>query len=143
MRILRVGMHSVVLAVGCLVSILVGYGFYHLLRMTWPVDQLVIQAPAAVLVLILGFSVWYMLINRTPLPGVRLDGIGEMVAVYLLSLFITPLFFLPLHYLTQGYISSLDNLLSILYFQIPTNIITLLTALYLVRQPEWLSHKYF
>jgi hypothetical protein len=143
MRILRVGLHSVVLAVGCLVSILVGFGLYNLLRNNWAVDQLVIQAPAAVLVLILGFSVWYMLINRSPLPGIRLGGVGELVAVYILSLCITPLIFLPLHYLTQGYISSMDNLLSILYFQVPTNIIALLTALYLVRQPDWLTNKYY
>jgi len=139
-RILRVCLHGVVLAVGCLASILVGFGCYHLLRTTWPVNQLLIQVPVAVLTLILGFTAWYMLISRTPrLQGFRLVGWMEFIAVYIVSLVFTPLIFLPLHYLTQGNISSLDNILSILYFQLPTNFITLLTAIYLVGQPDWLT----
>ena len=138
MRILRVGIHGAVLAVGCLASILVGFGFYHLLRMNWSVNQLMIQVPVAVLSMILGFTAWYLVISRTSLQRFRLVGWGEFIAVYVVSLAITPLIFLPLHYLTQGYISSVDNLLSILYFQLPTNLIALLTAIYLVGQPDWL-----
>ena len=139
-KFLRLGLHGVVLAVGCLASILVGFGSYHLLRTTWPVDQLLVQVPVAVLTLILGFTAWYLVISRTPLlKRFRLIGWGEFVAVYVISLVFTPLIFLPLHYLTQGYISSSDNILSILYFQIPTNFITLLAATYLVGQPDWLT----
>jgi hypothetical protein len=136
MKIIRIGLHSFVLAVGCLVSILIGFGFYHLLHTAWPVDQLLIQAPVAVVVLILGFTTWYLLISRFPRSGLHLTGRGEIIAVYFLSLIWTPLIFLPLHYLTQGYISSADNLLAILYFQIPTNIIALLSAISLIRQPN-------
>lgn len=139
MRILRIGLHSFVLAVGCLASILVGFGFYHLLRVTWPVDQLVVQAPIAVVALILGFTSWYQVISRPALAYLRLVGWGEIIAVYLVSLLWTPLIFLPLHYLTQGYLSSADNLLAILYFQIPTNFIAILTAVSLLRQPELAS----
>ena len=139
-KILRVGLHGVVLAVGCLASILVGFGIYHLLRTTWPVEQLLIQAPVAMLTLIMGFTAWYLVISRIPLlQRFRLVGWGEFIAVYIVSLTFTPLIFLPLHYLTQGYISSMDNILSILYFQIPTNFITLLAAIYMVRQPDWLT----
>ena len=137
-KILRVSLHGVVLATGCLASILVGFGCYYLLRMNWPVDQLLIQVPVAVVTLILGFTAWYLLISRTQaMQRFRLEGWGEFVAVYIVSLVFTPLIFLPLHYLTQGYISSFDNILSILYFQIPTNLITLLTAIYLVGQQDW------
>lgn len=139
LRILRVSLHSAVLAVGCLASILVGFGFYHLLRTTWSVNQLLIQVPLAVSTLILGFTTWYLVISRTSLRRYRLAGWGEFIAVYMISLAFTPLIFVPLHYLTQGYISSSDNLLSILYFQIPTNFIALLTAIYLVGQPDWLT----
>jgi hypothetical protein len=138
-KILRIGLHGIVLAVGSLASILVGFGFYHLLRRMWPIDQLLIQVPVAVLTLILGFTAWYLLICRTPLQRFRIVGWGEFIAIYILSLAVTPLIFLPLHYLTQGYISSADNNLSILYFQIPTNFITLLTAIYLIGQPYWLT----
>jgi hypothetical protein len=139
MKIIRIVLHSFVLAIGCLVSILIGFGFYLLIRTTWPVDQLLIQAPVAVVVLILGFTAWYLVISRFPRSGLHLTGPGEIIAVYFLSLIWTPLIFLPLHYLTQGYISSLDNLLAILYFQIPTNIVALMTAISLVRQPDLLA----
>jgi hypothetical protein len=139
MRTFRIGLHSFVLAVGCLVSILIGFGFYHLLRVTWPVDQLVVQAPIAVVALILGFTTWYQVISRPALAHLRLVGWGEIIAAYLLSLVWTPVIFLPLHLLTQGYLSSLDNLLAILYFQIPTNFIAILTAVNLLRQPELAS----
>lgn len=138
-KIVRIGLHAIVLAVGSLTSILVGFGFYHLLRTTWSIDQLPIQVPFAVLTLIVGFTAWYLVICRTPLQRFRIVGWGEFIAVYLVSLVITPLFFFPLHFLTQGYISSIDNILSILYFQIPTNFVTLLTAIYLVGYPDWLT----
>jgi hypothetical protein len=139
-KILRIELHGVIVSIGSLASILVGFGFYYLLRTTWPVDQLLIQIPVALITLILGFTAWYLLISRIPrLQRFRLVGWGEFLAVYIVSLAITPLIFLPLHFLTQGYISSADNILSILYFQIPTNFITLLTAIYLVGQPDWLT----
>jgi hypothetical protein len=40
-----------------------------------------------------------------------------------------------LHYLTQGYLSTIDNILAIFYFQVPANFIALLTATWLVKQP--------
>lgn len=139
MKTLRIGLHSLVLAFGCLISILVGFGIYHLLRVNWPVDQLVIQVPIAVVALLLGYASWYQVISRPGLCHLRMASWGEIVAVYLLSLAITPLIFLPLHYLTQGYLSSIDNILAILYFQIPTHLIAILTAVSLLRQPELAS----
>lgn len=139
MKILRICLNSFVLAVGCLVSILIGFGFYHMLRAAWPVDQIMVQAPVAVIVLIIGFTAWYLVISRPALQHFRLVGWGEFTAVFLLSLVWTPLIFLPLHYLSQGYLSSIDNILAIFYFQVLANLIALLTATSLVRQPVLLS----
>jgi hypothetical protein len=135
MKVLRICLNSFVLAVGCLVSILVGFGFFHMLRAVWPVDQILVQAPVAVIVLIMGFTAWYLVISRPALQHLRLVGWGEFTAVFLLSLVWTPLIFLPLHYLTQGYLSTIDNILAIFYFQVPANFIALLTATWLVKQP--------
>jgi hypothetical protein len=139
MKTLRIGLHSIVLALGCLISILVGFGIYYLLRVNWPVDQLIVQVPVAVVALLLGFASWYQLISRPTLCHLRMASWGEVIAVYLLSLAITPLIFLPLHYLTQGYLTSIDNVLALLYFQIPTHFIAILTAVSLLRQPELAS----
>jgi len=52
----------------------------------------------------------------------------ELGACFVVSLLWAPLVFVPLHYFTQGYLTSIGNLLTLAVYQFPVNAIALYGA---------------
>lgn len=91
-----------------------------------PVNQVAVQVPVAAMVSIIGFVSWRFFTRRLSLFA-WLSG-GELAWVYLAALLWTPLIFVPLHYVSQGYLTSIGNILGIWLFQVPVNILAILAA---------------
>ena len=125
MKISRILLHGLVLAGINLAAIIQAFGIYYLVR---PDNQIIVQGPIAALLSLLFFMIWFVILRRL-LPGWQLKSRREATWVYLASLVWAPILFVPLHYLTQGYLTSLGNLVSIWLFQIPTNFLALILAL--------------
>lgn len=125
MRILSISVHSLVLAITNIVAILIGFGVYHLLK---PVNQVAVQVPVAAMVSIIGFVSWRFFTRRLSFKGFAQPSSGELAWVYLAALLWTPLIFVPLHYVSQGYLTSMGNILGIWLFQVPVNILAILAA---------------
>jgi hypothetical protein len=124
-RILSACGHSLVLAMTNIVAILVGFGVYNLLK---PVNQIAVQVPFATMVCIIGFVSWCFLTRRLPFKEFAQPDGGELAWVYLAALLWSPILFVPLHYVSQGYLTSLGNILGLWLFQIPVNALAILAA---------------
>jgi len=123
-------LHGFVLASIQLFSILSGFGVHTLLGFG---NQIAIQLPVAVLVSVGGFSVWVWLLDRANLNRLNLRSRQGLISTLLASFLWAPDIFIPLHYFTQGYLTSIGNVLAIWAFQLPVNIIIyfLLAKVYL------------
>lgn len=125
MRVTQLSLLGLILAVTNLTGILVGFGAYHLLK---PANQIAIQVPVAATVCIIGFVSWIAFAQRLALKGFSKPRGGELAWVYLAALLWNPILFVPLHYLTQGYLTSMGNILGLWLFQIPVNLLAILAA---------------
>ncbi len=125
MRIKHIGLHSFVLAIVNFASVIAGFGIYHLFR---PINQISLQAPVAALICIFIFVIWSVFIQNILSKGLSLKGISEFLGVYVASLLWAPALFVPIHYLSQGYLTSYDNLLAGWLFQLPVNLLAVLTV---------------
>lgn len=130
MKTIRLGLHSLVLALTNIGFIIVGFGIYYSLR---PVNQIAVQAPTAAVLCIIGFLFWSVTVRRLPVKDFSLRGTGELAWTYLLALLWSPVIVVPLHYVTQGYLTSWGNIIGVWLFQIPTNLLALLAASTLAR----------
>ncbi|MBE0411987.1 MAG: hypothetical protein IBX69_19845 [Anaerolineales bacterium] len=113
-------MHGFVLAGIHIFSILAGFGIYALTR--WG-NQIAVQLPVAVLISISTFLGWLWVLDRTPAKRLNLSSREGLVGALLTSMVWAPVLFIPLHYFTQGYLTSIGNILAIWAFQLPVNII--------------------
>lgn len=125
MRILSICVHSLVLAIINIVAILIGFGAYHLLR---PVNQIAVQVPIAAMICIIAFVSWSFFTQRLPFQAFARPSGGELVWVYLAALLWSPIIFVPFHYVSQGYLTSIGNILGIWLFQVPVNVLAILAA---------------
>jgi hypothetical protein len=116
---------SLVLVITNITGILVGFAAYHLLK---PVNHMAVQVPMAATVCIIGYVSWHAFSQRVLSKRFARPSGGELVWVYLAALLWSPLLFVPLPYLTQGYLTSIGNILAIWLFQIPVNLLALLAA---------------
>lgn len=87
MRILNIGVHSLVLAITNIAAILVGFGAYHLLK---PINQVAVQVPVAAMVCVIGFVSWRFFTQRLSFKGFAQPSGGELVWVYLAALLWSP-----------------------------------------------------
>jgi len=57
----------------------------------------------------------------------RLQPVGstELGVCLALSILWAPLVFVPLHYFTQGYVTSVGNLVALVLYQLPVNLLAL------------------
>lgn len=123
MQILRVVINSVVLAIVNLGAILVGFAFYYFFP--GQASQLPIQVTAAVVITLLGFTLWSGTVGWIWRDYVRLTGRNELIATYVAAFAWVLILFYPLHYLTQGYIASFGNIIALWKFQLLANALTL------------------
>ncbi|MFQ5604736.1 MAG: hypothetical protein ACE5HS_15810 [bacterium] len=119
---IRMILYGFFMAVLNIFSILVGYGFYYVIK---PANQIAFQAPVAAILNIAGYVLWCVLAFQLPVGRVNLETNQEIVSVYLLAFVWIPIIFIPLHFMTQGYLTSAGNITGIWLYQLPTNLIAL------------------
>lgn len=133
MTILRICLHSLILTLANIASILIGFGLYHSLK---PVNQIAVQIPAAVMLSIIAFVTWGLIIHHLPFQRLFWENSRELAWVYLAALLWGPLIFVPFHYVTQGYLTAFGNILPTWLFQLPVNLLAVLAARRLIDPQE-------
>jgi hypothetical protein len=130
MRALRFYLNGFVLSFVNIASISIGFGVY---RSLGSVNQIAVQAPVAALLSVLCFVVWSLYTQRSPLKNIMLRTKGEFAWAYFSSLLWNPVIFVPFHFLTQGYLTSVGNLIALWLFQLPVNLLAIIAAHILTR----------
>lgn len=103
-----------------LMSIILGYGFYHLFKTS---NQIVVQLPIAIFLSFLFFLIYVFLLIKNK-KDINMSTF-RVTIIYLFSMLWTPIIFVPIHFITQGYITSMENILYTWAFQAVTNILVL------------------
>ena len=133
MKIFQILLHGLVLLLFNCFGIFVGFIVYHFAK---PANQLAIQLPIAAIISIVLFLAWILSIPLIPfLRSLVLRDVVGMVGTFIASLVWTPLVFVPLHYFTQGYLTGAGNLVAMLLFQLPVNLLVVV-AIAIIRQYE-------
>lgn len=125
MKILRIGIHGFALALANIASIIAGFGVYYLLK---PVNQIAVQAPVAAMLSLVAFAVWSITFRQPLFSRFALQGKTEWAGAYFAAFLWSALIFVPLHYSTQGYLTSLGNIVATWLFQCPVNLLAVLAA---------------
>ncbi|MGD8717338.1 MAG: hypothetical protein PVH29_00820 [Candidatus Zixiibacteriota bacterium] len=125
MRLFKILFHGLALTAVNVGAVLVGFAFY---KMSGISHQLAAQLPAAVLLSVVGFGLWYVPAARFAGDRLRLRGRAAYVGTCVASLAWLPVIFVPLHYATQGYLTSFSNIYYTWLFQAPTNVLALAVA---------------
>ena len=123
MKKIRIGLHSFVLVLADLVGI--GGGAMAAFHIAQGSKVFSVQMPIAVVFSVGSFCVWIFLLRFFRFGRLQLDGPGEFAFCLLLSFLWAPLVFVFLHYFTQGYWTSVENLISLAFYQLPVNILAL------------------
>ncbi len=84
-------------------------------------NQIWLQLPAAVFLTALFFCGWVFASGLAGLLRLRLADGKELAGCFIGSIIWAPLVFVPLHYFTQGYLTSIGNLIALAAFQVPVN----------------------
>lgn len=103
-----------------LISIILGFVFYYLFKTP---NQIEIQLPTAVILSCLFFTMSVFLLIKSK-KEISMS-VFSVIRIYLFSMLWTPVMFVPLHYMTQGYLTSMGNILYTWFFQAVTNILVL------------------
>jgi hypothetical protein len=140
-KITRIGVNSFTLVIINIASVIVAFGLYKIIHQNFPLNQITTQAPIAALLSISGYLVWSLIVHKLkPSINLQLQKLNEYVWVFLASLLWNPIIFIPLHYFTQGYLTSSGNIINFWLFQIPVNLLSLLTAANLVNHSRKSGH---
>ncbi|MFC1739281.1 hypothetical protein ACFL1G_09570 [Planctomycetota bacterium] len=118
MKTLRICLNAFVLTAANLGSIIAGFILYNLLK---PANQIAVQGSVAAILSITAFLLWSWLILHLQFRKLILQEPIEFFWAYVASLFWFPTIFIPVHYVTQGYLTSIGNIIAVLLFQIPVN----------------------
>ena len=129
MKILVIILHSIILALINLISIVFGFGIYHFFS---EYGQLAIQAPIAVIVSIIVFITWIVIIKSKKISKLFPEDWLQFLIIFILSLAWAPVIFVPVHFISQGYLTSFGNIFWTWVFQIPTNICILLLSYFII-----------
>ena len=127
MKIIRIGLHSLVLTMTDIVAILFGFWMYKLVQIQWPLDQIAVQAPTALIFCMLAFAAWSWLVRRL-VNLLALRGRDEYLWTYLTALLWSPAIFVPVHYVSQGYLTGMGNIIGLWAFQSLANVAALALA---------------
>jgi hypothetical protein len=103
------------------IGIFIGFIIYKLAR---PANQLAIQLSIGAILSIVLFLGWILLIHFLPfVKRLILCDMMELIGTGVTSLVWTPIIFVPLHSFTQGYLTAAGNIVAMLLFQLPVNLI--------------------
>ncbi len=130
MKVFRIVVHGLVLTLMNVLSILVGFGIYVLLK---PDNQILLQAPAAALICLTLFTSWGLAVQNLRIGLLSVPRGSEALLVFLAAFVWAPLVFVPLHFLGRGYMTSFGNMVGLWLFQVPTNSLSLLAMTYFTR----------
>jgi len=125
-KAIRILLHGFVLAVTNIVSVVVGFGVYHLVGTA---GQIAVQVPVAAALTLAAFVVWSLFVRRLARDRLSLRVRDEFAATYLLAIVWSPLIFVPLHYIARGYLTSFGNIVGMWLFQLPANLLALFAAM--------------
>ena len=125
MKVLRISLHSFILVLINLAAIIIGFLIFKLHKTA---NQITIQIPVAVVLSILLFILWNWLVKHLSFKRLYLEKLEDFLLIYVASLLWAPVIFVPIHYITQGYLTSIGNILALLFFQLPTNGLAVYTA---------------
>lgn len=123
----RIILNSIVLALINLLGILVAFGVYKIVLTMYPINQQLLQAPLAILLSAAFFVLWGFVIKRH-LPKMIWQMRSEMIWIYLGAMIWGAALFVPLHYVSQGYMTSLVNIIVLWIFQVMVNVFVLLVT---------------
>ena len=123
MKMIRVGLHSLVLVIADIAGI--AGGAIAAFRILGVANQIVLQLPIAILISVGSFWGWMFLLRVFGLGNLQLVSSKELGNCLLFSVLWAPLVFVPLHYFTQGYLTSLGNLIAVALYQLPVNALAL------------------
>lgn len=125
MKLARAIIHGFALAVITICAVVVGFVVYKMVGLK---DQIAVQVLVAGLVCVGAFAVWGFLAHRVTSGQLSLGDLKELGIAYAAAFLWTPVLFIPLHYTTQGYLTSVGNVLSVWLFQVPFNLLALMVA---------------
>jgi len=131
MRVFKVILHSFILAIVNVASIVFGFGVYHYFIQY---NQLAIQVPIAVVFSVIIFTSWIVILKYKNITKLFPQGWLEFLLILIFSFAWLPVIFVPLHYITQGYLTSFGNIYMMWLFQIPANIVIILIAFLIMSQ---------
>ena len=126
-------MHGFVLFIANFIGIFVGFIVYNLVK---PANQIAVQVPIAAIISIVLFLAWILLIRLIPfLKSLALCDVVGIFGTFIVSLVWALVIFVPFHFFTQGYLTGAANLVAILLFQLPVNLIVVV-VIAIIRQNE-------
>lgn len=126
MKIVRIGLHSLVLAIADLAGI--GLGAVAAYGILGSADQVLLQLPLAVVLSVSSFCAWIVVIRVLGFSRLVPIASEDMNRCLAGSLLWAPIVFVPLHRATQGYLTDPGNLLALALYQLPVNALALLAA---------------
>ncbi len=130
-------LHSFILAITNLLSILVGFTIYHFIPQF---NQSLIQIPVATFFSVIIFIVWVLIIRFKKIVKLIPENRIDYIFIIIVSLLWIPIIFYPLHYFTQHYITSYRNISWVWMFQIPVNVIIVFITYIVLRKIKLLLH---
>ena len=133
MRYLNIILQSFILTVTNIAAILSAFGIYTIVLQFVAVNQRALQTPLAIILNIALFLVWTWLVVRY-LSRYSLQKTSEFYLVYFAAGIWNPIIFIPVHYFTQGYLTSLGNIIVLWMYQVLVNLPVLALA-------RWLSNR--
>ena len=125
MKTARVLIHGFILGGVSVFAILVGYAAYRASGMP---EQVVIQVLVAGFVCVAAFALIGWVAHRLSSGRLTIGSVKELGVTYITAFGWSAALFVPLHYATQGYLTSIGNLLGVWLFQFPFNLLALLVA---------------
>ena len=123
MKTIRVGLHSLVLVIADIAGI--AGGALAAFRILGVPNQVWLQLPIAVVLSVGSFCAWMFSLRVLGWETLQLAGSKELGACLVVSVLWAPLVFVPLHYFTQGYLTSIGNLVALALYQLPVNALAL------------------
>ena len=123
MKSVRIGLHGFVLVITDMAGI--AGGALAAFRLLGVPNQVRLQLPIAVVLSVGCFWVWLLSLHLLGWKRLHPNGPRELTACLVVSVLGAPVVFVPLHFLTQGYLTSLGNLVALALYQLPVNALAL------------------
>jgi hypothetical protein len=126
---MRTLLHSVVLALGNLLSCWIGFVAHSFFR---PLDQVMVQAPVTGVLSVALFTGW-LAVSRRFMPRVsQLQSTRDGFWTYMLAFMWAAVLFVPLHFLFTGYLTGAGNIVALWGLQLPINAAAIVVGMKMV-----------